>query len=121
MRMGWGVGALVAVLLSVAVYLFNFLTLEQTVSLVLLLVGLWTIVVAFTGNSRDRTYYTGWGVVIAFLSLFAFVPFNYDIGLILIAIVALIIINVYAGRAPKGFAAASSPPKPASDTPAAKN
>ena len=120
-RPGWGIGALIAILLSFAAYLFGLLTVEQTASTILLLVGLWTIVVAFLGDSKDRTYYSGWGVVLAVLSLFAFIPFYYTVGLILIAVVALIILSVYAGRAPKAYAAATNPPRPAGETPAAKN
>ena len=121
MRMSWGVGALVSVLLGVVVFLFGILSLEQSISLMLLLVGLWTVAVAFTAaESKDRSYYSGWGVVIAFLSLFAYIPFNYTLGLLLLAVVALILLNVFMGRAPKTFTAATNPPRPAGETPAAK-
>jgi hypothetical protein len=115
------VGAIVAILLSVAVYLLNLVTLSGMVSLLLLLFGLWTVVAAFVIVERkDRSYYSGWGVVIAVLSLFYFTPsINYTIALVLFAIIALIVINVYVGRAPKVYTAATSPPSPANDTPAA--
>ena len=120
MKPGWGVGMIVAILLSVAVFLFNAVDLKGMVSLLLLLCGLWTVVAAFAIVERkDRNYYSGWGVVIAALSLFDFIPLNYTIALVLLAIVALIIINVYIGKAPKIYAAATNPPSPAGETPAA--
>ena len=121
MKPGWGVGAIVTVLLSVAVYLLNLVTLRGMVSLLLLLFGAWTVVAAFMlVDRKDRSYYSGWGVVIAVLSLFYFMPsINYTIALVLLAIIALIVINVYIGRAPKLYTAATSHPSPAGDTPAA--
>ncbi len=120
MKLGWGVGTIVAILLSVAVYLFGVVNLRGMVSLLLALSGLWTLVAAFAIVERkDRSYYTGWGVVIAALSLFDFIPLSYTIGLVLLAIVALIIIYVYVGRAPKMYTAAANSPAPAGGTPAA--
>jgi hypothetical protein len=121
LKPGWGVGIVVAVLLSVAVYLLNLVDLRGMVSLLLLLCGLWTLVAAFAVvEQKDRSYYSGWGIVIAALSLFDFIPLNYTIALILLAIIALIIINVYIGKAPKMYTAATRPPAPAGETPAAK-
>jgi hypothetical protein len=120
LKPGWGVGVIVAILLSVAVYLLGVVNLGGMVSVLLLLSGLWTLVAAFVIVERkDRSYYSGWGVVIAALSLFDFIPLNYTIALVLLAIVALIIINVYVGKAPKMFTAATNPPSPAGETPAA--
>ncbi len=119
--MGWGVGVVIAVLLSVAVFLFGFVDLTHMVSLVLLLVGLWTIGGAFfVVERKDRNYYAGWGVVLAILSLFAFLPPTYTIGLLLVGIVALILLYAYSGRTGKLLTAATRPPSPAGETPAAK-
>ncbi len=121
MRMGWGAGVAIAVLLSVAVFLFGFVDLTHMVSLVLLLVGLWTIGGAFfVVERKDRNYYAGWGVVLAVLSLFAFLPPTYTIGLLLVGIVALILLYAFSGRTGKLLTAATSPPSPAGETPAAK-
>ena len=120
MKPGWGVGTVVAVLLSVAVWLVGVVDFRGMVSMVLLLCGLWTLVAAFVVvDLKDRSYYMGWGVVIAALSLFDFIPFNYTIALILMAVVVLIIINVYLGKTPKMFKAATTPVAPGGDTPAA--
>ncbi len=121
MKPSWGVGTIVAILLSVAAFLLQLVDLRGMISLILLLCGLWTLVAAFTlVDRKDRSYYSGWGVVIAALSLFDVIPFDYTIALVLLAIVALIIINVYIGKTPKIFTAATSPPSPAGETPAAK-
>jgi phage-related holin len=120
MKPGWGVGIIVAILLSVAVWLFGIVNLAGMVSMVLLLCGLWTLVASFAiVELKDRSYYMGWGVVIAALSLFDFIPFNYTIALILMAIVALIIINVYLGRTPKMYEAATTPTPSGGGTPVA--
>ena len=120
MKIGGGIGAVVAVLLSVAVWLLGIVNFNGMISLALLLCGLWTIVAAFAiVESRDRTYFLAWGVVIAALSLFDFIPLNYTIALILLAIVALIIINVYIGKAPKMYEAATTPTPSSGGTPAA--
>jgi hypothetical protein len=117
---GWGIGTIVAILVSVAVWLLNIVNFSGMISLILLLCGLWTVVAAFVlVETRDRTYYSAWGVVIAALSLFNFIPLNYTIALILLAIVALIIINVYVGKAPKIFEAATTPTPTGGGTPAA--
>ena len=118
-RLGWGVGIIVAILLSAAAFFFG-LHLKSTISLGLLLVGLWTIVCALVlVDQQDRWYYSGWGVVLAFLSLFAFLPARYTIGLVLIAIVALILLYVYLGGSSRMINAARAPPAPAGGTPAA--
>jgi len=120
MRPGWGVGTIVAILLSVAVYLFGIVDFSRMVSLILLLCGLWTLVSAFTIVERkDRSYYSGWGIVIAALSLFDYIQLTYTIALILLAIVALIIINVYIGKTPKIYEAATNPTPAGGGTPAA--
>ncbi len=120
MKPGWGIGTIVAVLISVAVGLLGLVNFTGAISMILLLCGLWTVVVAFAFvEVKDRSYYLGWGVVIAALSLFDFISLNYTIALILLAIVALIIINVYIGKAPKVYEAATNPTPAGGGTPAA--
>lgn len=120
MKPGWGVGAVVAVLLSLAAYLFNITDALRTVSLMLLLAGLWTITTALAlVEPKDRNFYAGWGIVVAFLSLFAYIPLNYTFGLIVLAVVALIVLSVFVGRTPRVIAQTTSRPQPAGETPAA--
>lgn len=110
-----------AVLASVAAGLLASLSSQATISLVLLLSGLWTVVAAFLIVERkDRSYYSAWGVVIAALSLAYLIPIQYELALILLAIVALIVINVYIGKAPKMYEAATNPSPPAGPSPAAE-
>ncbi len=119
MKLSWEVGATVAVLVSVAAGLVG-LSLQGTITLILLLVGLWTLFSAFfIVEKKDRNYYAGWGVVIAGLSLSYFVKLQYALALIILAIVALIIINVYIGKTPKIYEAATNPPPSGGGTPAA--
>jgi len=119
-RLSWGIGIVVAILLSTAAYSFGLVGPNYAISLLLLLVGLWTIVCAiFLVDRKDRWYYSGWGVVLAFLSLFAFLPAGYTIGLVLVAIVALILLYVYVGGTSTMITAARAPPSSAGETPAA--
>jgi len=112
LKLGYGAGLLIVVLLSAAAYLVRLVDLLQMISLILLVGGLWTVVAAFTiFDVSERSFYLGWGVVAAALSTFdIFNNANYTIALILIAIVALILINVYLGRTPKMLHAATTPP-----------
>jgi hypothetical protein len=121
LKLGYGAGVLIVVLLSFAAYLIGVIDLLQTIALILLLGGVWTVVAAFTiFDVSERSFYMGWGVVIAALSTFdIFNNFNYTIALILIAIVALILINVYIGRTPKIYSAATTSPPAGGGTPAA--
>ncbi len=122
MKPSWGIGTVVAFLLPIALYLLGVIpNLSTMVSMILLLCGLWTLVAAFAiVDRKDRSYYSGWGVVIAVLALFNYTPsINYTIALVILAIIALIVINVYVGKAPKIYEAATNPPAPAGDTPAA--
>ncbi len=120
MKISWGVGVIIAILLSLAALLFG-LSATLSISLFLLLSGLWTVVAGLSlVDRKDRTYYTAWGVVVAILSLFAYLPLQYTIGLVLVAIVALILVTAYAGRSGKIYAATSqSPPASTGETPAA--
>jgi len=112
LKLGYGAGIIIVVLLSAAAWLVGIIDFPRMVSLMLLLGGLWTVVAAFTiFDVSERMFYLGWGVVVAALSTFdVFNNFNYTIALILIAIVALILINVYIGRTPRMYSAATTPP-----------
>ena len=120
MKPGWGIGMVVAVLLSVAVGLLSSLSLQGTISLLLLLAGLWTVAAAFLiVDPKDRNYYSAWGVVIAALSLSYLIPLQYELALILLAIVALKIITLYIACTPNIYEAPTIPPPRGGPTPAA--
>ena len=121
MRPGWGIGTVIAVLLAVAVGLLFSLSLQAIISLLLFMVGVWTVVAAFTVVDRkDRSYFSAWGAVIAAISLSYLVPLQYELALILLAVIAIIVVNLYIGRTPKVFEAATNPSPPAGTTPAAE-
>ena len=121
MKISWGVGEIVAILLSLISYLFNLTNPEYTLSLFLLLSGLWTLTAGLViVDKKDRTYYSSWGVVVAVLSAFAFLPLNYAFGLVLVAVVALILLTAFNFRSGKMYTAATaSSPSTTGETPAA--
>jgi uncharacterized membrane protein HdeD (DUF308 family) len=127
MRVGYGVGVLLAVLVSLAAYLFGFMgpvftldAAELTISTAFLLAGLWTIVAALVVvESGGRLYYASWGIILACLSLIAYVPVAIALGILVVAIIALILVVVYFGGTQRSFTAATSPAPPAGETPAA--
>ena len=120
MRISWGIGVILAVLISAAYYLFVMGDPKYPLALMLALVGLWTVASGFlTVETKDRTYYAGWGAVIALSSLFAFLPFNYSAGVIVVAVVLMIIFSVYSSKTEKVITAGSNPPAPVGNTPAA--
>jgi hypothetical protein len=121
LRLTYWIGVIVAVLVVAAAYLFGLVDGTYAVSYALLFVGLWTILSAFfTIDAKDRYYYSGWGVIFAVLSTFAYLPFAYTVGLLLVALVILILIYVYAGSTAKRITAAATPPSSTGNTPAAK-
>ena len=121
----FGVG--IAILLSLAVYFFNafgsfdtFQAVEYLFSTMFLLTGLWTLVSAFViVESKDKTFFSLWGIIFACVSLFAYVPANYAIGILLIALVLLIVLVYLTGRSQREFTTATRPPQPAGNMPAA--
>lgn len=120
MKPSWGVGSIVAILLSIAAALLGAVRAKGLLSLALLLVGAWTLLSAFVIVDReDRTFYAGWGIVLAGLALSYVLPLRFALGLVLIALVVLILATVSFGRTPKMSAAAAPPPSAAGETPAA--
>ncbi len=96
---GLGVGLIATVLVPVALVLFGTLSGYQAVSAILLLSGLWTLVFGLAMAGRDeRLYYSGFGVVVALLSTFLFIPIQFTAGLVVLAVVALALISAMAGR-----------------------
>jgi hypothetical protein len=89
-KTGLGAGLIATVLLPVALLLFGTLKFDQTFSAILLLSGLWTLVFGLLIEKKEeRLYYSGFGVVVALLSTFLFIPLRFTAGLVVVAIVAL--------------------------------
>lgn len=96
-RVGLGTGIGLAVLIGLVAYLLGF-SFDNTIALILLLAGLWTLVFGLLLADKDsRLYFSGWGVVVAIISSFVVIPLNYALALILIAIIAMIVISVFYG------------------------
>lgn len=97
-----------AVLLPVALTFLDILSDIQSLSLLLLLVGLWSAVFGLALSERkDRLYYSGWGIVVALASTFYVLPLSYTAGLIILAVVGIVVVTA-ATRDRKG--AAHTPP-----------
>ncbi len=93
MKYVYGEGILVAILLPIALYFFGILKDIQAFSFLLLLVGLWSVGFGLAFAERnDRLYYGGWGVVVALASTFYLIPLQYTLGLIIIAVIAIIVL-----------------------------
>jgi hypothetical protein len=113
LKTSWGIGILVAALISIAAALLGVVSLQGAFSMALLLAGLWTIVAAFLiVETSDRTYFTGWGIILACLSLSYFIPIQDAVALILIAMVGLIIFTAYHGRSPRAPVQPTAPASP---------
>jgi len=97
MRLAYGEGVLVAILVPFIVYLLGIgrFTLPETLFSVFALVGLWTVISAFVlMRERDRVYYFTWGLIILSISSAFVVHIQYAIALILIAIIVALLYNV---------------------------
>ncbi len=91
---GLGIGLIATVLIPVALFLFAVLDFSQSVSAILLLSGLWALVFGlFLAGRDERLYYSGFGLVIAILSSFLFIPFRFTAGLVVVAVVALALVS----------------------------
>lgn len=97
MRLAYGEGVLVAILVPFIVYLLGIgkFTILETLFSVFALVGLWTIISAFVlMRERDRVYFFTWGLIVLSISSAFVVHIQYSIALILIAIIAALLFNV---------------------------
>ncbi len=91
---GLGVGLIATVLIPIALLLFGVLKPVQTVSAILLLSGVWAFVFGLLMERKEeRLYYSGSGAIIALLSTFLFIPYAYTAGLVIVALVALVLIQ----------------------------
>ena len=114
MKLNYGMGILVVVLLSAAVGLLGILGAQGTVSLGMLLAGAWTFLAAFViVEEAERSYYIGWGIIIAGLSLSYLVPIQDALAVIIVAMVALILVTAYRAKKPKVPAVAAGTSTPA--------
>ncbi len=84
-----------------ALGLFGILTFVNTISAILLLSGAWLFAYGVAlGPKGQRLYNAGWGAVIAILSTFAFLPWQYTAGLEVLALIGAALATVFT-RSPK--------------------
>lgn len=92
---------LIAVLAPLALLLFGVVDAAQTVALVLFLSGLWTAVFGVVFERRnERLYEVGFGIIVAVLSTFIFLPLQYTAGLEVVSIIAIILASIVAKPKP---------------------
>lgn len=93
MRVGFGIGIVIGILLPVALFLFGLLSFTDALAGVFLLVGLWTLAFGMMwGRAADKLYNAGWGLVIATFSSLAVLPLRYFLGLELVVVIAMTVI-----------------------------
>ncbi len=108
-KIGLGYGLIATVLVPLALLLFGALGPLLTVAAALLLSGIWVLAFGLTmGRSGERLYYSGSGIVLALLSTSAFIPPAYTAGLVVLALVALALVQAALRSGAKGQAG----PKP---------
>ncbi len=95
MKLAYGEGVLVAILAPFVVLLFGKINLFETFFLIFALLGVWTLVSAFTlAIAHDRFFYVAWGLILASFSSAFITRIQYAVALIILAIIASILINV---------------------------
>ena len=91
LKPSFGIGIILATLVSLVVYLFGLVNYSWLAALLLLLNGLWILVYgAVEAERRDKLYYAGWGLIMAGLSTFVVLPLAYTFGVVLVLIIAVI-------------------------------
>ena len=102
MRLGYGSGLIVAILLPIVLCLFGVTNALQSISALLLFSGLWTVVYGLTTHV-DKMLYVGWGAGIAVLSTFIVIPLTYSVALVLVVIIILIVVSAARSRRSTSF------------------
>lgn len=91
-----GIGLIIAVLVPIALFLFTVLNLSGMIAAILLLAGLWILVFGVTFGARvDRLYNVAMGLIIAILCTFDFIPARFALGLVVVAIIAMVVVSIF--------------------------
>ncbi len=94
MKISFGLGVAISVLVPLSLTLFNILSPTEGVSVFLLLFGIWGVIFGMTMAGRSsRLYYAGWGLVLMAFSSFIVLPVTYVLGLV--AVVILVVVITY--------------------------
>ena len=91
MKPSFGIGIILATLVSFVLFLFGIVNYAWLGAMLLLLNGLWIVVYGvMEAERRDKLYYAGWGLIMAGLSTFVVLPLAYVFGVVLVLIIAVI-------------------------------
>ena len=101
MRIAYGEGAVVAILLPFVLLFLGLVTLSVTFFLIFLFMGVWSLVSSFVLARKDeRNFYLTWGLILSCASTIFVLAVSYAIALILIAIIASLFIFVSTRKKP---------------------
>ena len=99
MKVGFGAGLIICFLLPIVLLLFGVLGVAEAAAGILLLGGLWGVVYGIMfAKDRDRFYDVGFGIVVAVLSTFDFLPLQYVLGLVLLSVIGIVVSSMTMGR-----------------------
>jgi FtsH-binding integral membrane protein len=95
LKLAYGEGLILAVLIPVVLLLVGLLAISLTVFLIFLLAGAWTIVSAFAfGKSSERMFYIAWGLVLASVASFFVLKLQYAVAILVLVVIASVLLNV---------------------------
>lgn len=98
MRVSFGLGLIVCVLVPIVLLLFGVIDISQSASAILLLAGLWAVVFGLAfGRGPDRLYNVGVGLIVIAISTFLFLPLAYVVGLVLIVVILIVLAAFFSG------------------------
>ena len=89
---------ILATLVSLVLFLFGLVDYLWLGASLLLLNGLWILMYGVVeAGSRDKLYYSGWGLVRAGLSTFVVLPLAYTLGVVIVLVIAIIGVRLVVG------------------------
>ncbi|MHB1869164.1 MAG: hypothetical protein ACYCPP_09505 [Nitrososphaerales archaeon] len=102
MRIAYGEGVVVAILLPFVLFFLGQVTTLVTFFLVFLFFGVWSIVSSVVlAKKQERNIYLTWGLILSCASTIFVISISYAIALTLISIIASLFIFVAAREKPK--------------------
>lgn len=95
MKPSLGIGAILATLVALVLYLFGAVDLVWLAALLLLFNGVWVATYGVVqAERREKLYYAGWGLIMAGLSTFVVLPLMYTLGVTLVLIIVVIAVRL---------------------------
>lgn len=95
MQVGYGAGSIITIIAPFVVFFLGITNTLQTLFLVFLLFGLWTLVATFAVvKKEERRYYLSWGLLLAGISSLFVISIAYAIALILVVLIVIVLITL---------------------------